>query len=45
MAINRIQKLEWNKVFYCLAFAVYLRLIVLYVGIFGDTQMMRYYKF
>ena len=37
--INRIQKLEWNKVFYCLAFAVLLRLIVhLYVGIFGDTQ-------
>ena len=37
--INRIQKLEWNKVFYCLAFAVLLRLTVhLYVSIFGDTQ-------
>lgn len=37
--INRIQKLEWNKVFYCLAFAVLLRLIVhLYLSIFGDTQ-------
>ena len=37
--INRIQKLEWNKVLYCLAFAALLRLIVhLYISIFGDTQ-------
>ena len=37
--INRIQKLEWNKVLYCLAFVALMRLTVhLYVSIFGDTQ-------
>lgn len=37
--INRIQKLEWNKVFYCLAFAALIRLTVhLYISVFGDTQ-------